>query len=73
MPLFEYRCQACLSSLELLIRTPTGAATEPPACPACGGATERVFSTFAPRGDRSVSASQGVCRHSYGCSCARKK
>ena len=43
MPLYEYRCLACESQFELLIR---GAAT--PACPSCGATTlERLLSLFA--------------------------
>ena len=43
MPLFEYRCLACDSQFELLIR---GAAV--PACPSCGSASlERMLSLFA--------------------------
>ena len=43
MPLYEYRCRACDSQFELLIR---GTAT--PACPACGATTvERLLSMFA--------------------------
>src|SRR6476660_1176524 len=43
MPLFEYRCLACESQFELLVR---GAAT--PACPSCGATTlERLLSMFA--------------------------
>jgi putative FmdB family regulatory protein len=68
MPLFEYRCDACRSSVERLVMKREDA-EDAPRCANCGGETSRVFSTFAPRGDRSVSATQGVCRHSYGCSC----
>ena len=43
MPLFEYRCTACDSQFELLIR---GSAV--PACPSCGStALERLLSLFA--------------------------
>jgi putative FmdB family regulatory protein len=43
MPLYEYRCLACESQFELLIR---GGAT--PACPSCGAITlERLLSMFA--------------------------
>jgi putative FmdB family regulatory protein len=43
MPLYEFRCLACESQFELLIR---GAAT--PACPSCGATTlERLVSMFA--------------------------
>jgi putative FmdB family regulatory protein len=43
MPLFEYRCPACDSRFELLIR---GDAV--PTCPTCGGTSlERMLSLFA--------------------------
>lgn len=43
MPLFEYRCSACDSQFELLIR---GSAV--PACPSCGATSlERMLSLFA--------------------------
>lgn len=43
MPLFEYRCLACDSQFELLIR---GAAV--PVCPTCGATSlERLLSMFA--------------------------
>ena len=43
MPLFEYRCTACDSQFELLIR---GAAV--PTCPSCGATTlEKMLSMFA--------------------------
>jgi len=47
MPLFEYRCPACDSQFELLIR---GDAT--PACPSCESTSlERVISMFAVNSD----------------------
>ena len=43
MPLFEYRCAACDSQFELLIR---GAAV--PVCPSCGSSSlEKLLSMFA--------------------------
>lgn len=43
MPIFEYRCTACESEFELLIR---GAST--PVCPSCGSTSlERQISMFA--------------------------
>lgn len=43
MPLFEFRCPACDSQFELLVRGST-----PPVCPSCGGtALERLISSFA--------------------------
>jgi putative FmdB family regulatory protein len=47
MPLFEYRCPACESQFELLIR---GAAV--PACPTCGSTSiEKLLSMFAVTSD----------------------
>ena len=47
MPLFEYRCPACDSRFELLIR---GAAV--PSCPSCGSTSlERMLSLFAVSSD----------------------
>ena len=46
MPLYSYRCSACHSLFELLVR-----ASDEPACPSCGGARlERQISTPAPEG-----------------------
>jgi putative FmdB family regulatory protein len=47
MPLFEYRCLACQSQFELLIR---GSAV--PVCPTCGATSlERLLSMFAVSSD----------------------
>ena len=47
MPLFEYRCPACDSEFELLIR---GSAE--PACPSCGSTSlERLISSFGVSSD----------------------
>ena len=44
MPLFEYRCTACDSHFELLIR----AGSPDPSCPSCGStALEKIISMFA--------------------------
>ncbi len=72
MPLYEYWCGSCEQRFERLERGSSPPAAPRPGCPTCGAPATRVFSTFAPRGDRSVSSTQGVCRHKYGCSCARK-
>ncbi len=43
MPLFEYRCLACESQFELLIR-----GSDVPVCPSCGATSlERLLSMFA--------------------------
>ncbi len=70
MPLYEYRCADCgyyREALERASAVPGGMT-----CPRCGTSMQKQFSTFAPRGDRSTSATQGVCQHKYGCSCAKK-
>jgi putative FmdB family regulatory protein len=42
MPMFDYRCRACGSAFEALVR---GSDAAPPACPACGAAgSERCVS-----------------------------
>lgn len=47
MPLFEYRCSACDSRFEVLVR---GSAL--PTCPSCGSASlERLLSMFAVSSD----------------------
>ena len=53
MPLFEYRCSACQSEFELLIR---GAVV--PTCPSCGSTTlEKLLSLFG------VSSAETTMRH----------
>jgi putative FmdB family regulatory protein len=43
MPLFEYRCTACDSQFELLVR-----GSSVPTCPSCGATTlEKMLSMFA--------------------------
>jgi putative FmdB family regulatory protein len=47
MPLYEYRCEACDSRFELLIR-----GADVPRCPSCGATTlERTVSLFAVSSD----------------------
>jgi len=46
MPLYDYRCTACHSEFELLVR-----ASSVPACPQCGSTElERAVSRIAPAG-----------------------
>ncbi|WP_083850768.1 FmdB family zinc ribbon protein [Novosphingobium sp. Rr 2-17] len=46
MPLYDYRCPACASEFELLIRT-----ADQPACPTCGtNQIVRLISRVAPAG-----------------------
>ncbi len=50
MPLFEYRCPACDSQFELLIR---GSAV--PTCPSCGSTSlEKMLSLFAVSSEGTV-------------------
>lgn len=46
MPVYEYRCPACAQRFSKLVRR-VSADAPTPACPACGGASERVLSAFA--------------------------
>jgi putative FmdB family regulatory protein len=46
MPMYEYRCPACSTEFELLVRSNTV-----PACPQCGAtALSRLVSRLAPAG-----------------------
>lgn len=46
MPLYDFRCDACLAEFELLVRGST-----PPACPQCGSTQlQRCVSLTAPAG-----------------------
>ncbi len=46
MPLYDYRCQACQHTFELLVRASTV-----PACPQCGSTQlEKLLSLPAPQG-----------------------
>lgn len=46
MPLYDYRCQACRHTFELLVRASTV-----PACPQCGSEQpEKLISLPAPQG-----------------------
>ena len=46
MPIFDYRCNDCDKTFELLVR-----ASAVPVCPACGGAQmEKLVSMPAPQG-----------------------
>ena len=46
MPLYDYRCNACRSEFELLVRSVTA-----PACPQCGSIDlRRAVSRIAPAG-----------------------
>lgn len=44
MPLYEYRCQSCGNEFTLM--RPMGEIDAPSACPACGGAGQRLLSVF---------------------------
>ncbi len=62
MPIYEYRCDACGSQFEKLVRASSPAV----ACPGCGGEKlEQQYSTFAAGGARS--AGPGAPMPSGGC------
>ena len=41
MPIYEYLCEACAKTIEVI---QTISATPPSSCPNCGGALERLYS-----------------------------
>lgn len=58
MPIFEFQCQACGRTFEVLERRsgPAG----PPPCPACGaGETQRILSVFSGRAGERCSSPAG--------------
>lgn len=64
MPIYEYRCRACVNEFELLVR-----ASDTPVCPRCAsGDLERLISLFAVDSDgtrqanRDRSMARGVTR-----------
>jgi putative FmdB family regulatory protein len=77
MPIYEYRCTACATQFEELVR----GFEAPVACPGCGSAdAERLLSTFAGVGGRSsampehprlVGAAAGGCGGG-GCGCGHR-
>lgn len=55
MPLYEYECQGCRRTFEILQRV--GAGAEGLKCPRCGGSElHKEFSTFAASGTSSAGA-----------------
>ena len=42
MPLYEYKCKKCKNRIEVIQKVN---GTPPPACPKCGGATEKQVSS----------------------------
>lgn len=54
MPLYEYRCQSCSKTFEVLVR-----GDERAQCPSCQGASlEKLFSVFAVNASGSAPAPQ---------------
>ena len=47
MPVYEYRCTSCGRTFSTLVRRISESPATAPACPACGGASERALSGFA--------------------------
>lgn len=62
MPLYEYRCDGCQERFERLVQS----WNETVACPRCGGAVEKQFSTFAFAG-----GGGGLRASGGGCGCGR--
>ncbi|MEI7925126.1 MAG: FmdB family zinc ribbon protein [Chloroflexota bacterium] len=48
MPIYPFRCDAC--AVEFEVTRKASAAAEPAACPACGGATRRIFTAIGRAG-----------------------
>lgn len=60
MPLYEFRCRACLKEFETLVRPHD---SEPPRCPACGrGDLDQLLSTFAVSSEEKTRAAVAVKR-----------
>lgn len=63
MPLYEYTCDGCGKTSEILVR----AASETPACPGCGDTRmSKQFSTFAAKGLKADHVHTGP-----GCGCGK--
>ncbi|MGE3857144.1 MAG: FmdB family zinc ribbon protein, partial [Dehalococcoidia bacterium] len=48
MPIYPFQCQAC--GAEFVVTRKASAAAEPAPCPACGGATRRIFTAVGRSG-----------------------
>lgn len=48
MPIYPFRCDACAAEFEVTRKA--SAASEPAACPACGGKTKRIFTAIGRAG-----------------------
>jgi len=65
MPLFAYRCVACDTRTEMLVR-----GDESVTCPECGSSRmERQLSRFAPMSGASPEPACSGCALSQGCGC----
>ena len=58
MPIYPFRCDAC--GVEFEVTRKASAATQPAACPACGGATRRIFTAVGRTGPSAKTASSGA-------------
>lgn len=57
MPIYPFRCQSCGAEFEVTRKA--SAATEPAPCPACGGATKRIFTAVGRAGASSKGGDGG--------------
>lgn len=48
MPIYPFRCDAC--AVEFEVTRKAAAASDPAACPACGGTTRRIFTAVGRSG-----------------------
>jgi putative FmdB family regulatory protein len=64
MPIYEFRCRECGAAFEALVRARDGDSA--PACRACAGPTERLFSSFAARTPQKTRVEKPVSRNRPG-------
>jgi putative FmdB family regulatory protein len=61
MPVYEFRCRACETEFEVLVR-----GTDVPVCPSCGGSDlERLLSMFAVSSQERSQASLAAAQKRY--------
>lgn len=61
MPLYEYKCQDCETTFEMLVAA-SADSDSTPSCTACGSKkTKKLFSTFAARSDAAGPDFRGGC------------
>jgi putative FmdB family regulatory protein len=65
MPIYEYECEGCKRTYEVLVR---GASDEGVRCPACGGSKrKRLFSVFAAGVGHADASPCGECAGASAC------